>query len=127
MLGATKKSAGRKHPAPAMGYRIIPAALASVGFLMTFAIRSWHEDLWRPTQAANYEIVGTPQQPAIVRRTSVAAPLESARPLESVLREQAARVRAAQTSSAPSAIASADAQHYLAERDREEGHNGRMR
>jgi hypothetical protein len=109
-------------------HRIIPAALASVGFLLTFTIRSWHEDLWRPGQTADYEIASTPQPLATARGASIAVPpLESVRPLESVLREEAARLRAAQTSAAPSAVASADAQHYLAERGREESHNGRMR
>jgi hypothetical protein len=102
-----------------MGSRIIPAALASVAFLVTFTIRSWHEDLWRPTQAADYEIVRTSQQPAIARRTSVAAPLAV------VLRQEAARLRAAMPA-APSAVAPA-APDYLAERDREASHSGRMR
>lgn len=120
MRGATKKSAGRKHPAPSMGYRIIPAALAGVGFLATFTIRSWHEDLWRPTQAADYEIVSTPQQPVIAGRTSVAAPLAV------VLRQEAARLRAVPMPAAPSAVAPA-ASNYLAERDRETRHSARMR
>jgi hypothetical protein len=102
-----------------MGYRIIPAALASSGFLVTFTIRSWHEDLWHTGRAADYVTVSATQQPAIARSTSVAAPLES------VLRQEAARLRAAMPA-APSAVAPA-ASDYLFERDREASHSGRLR
>ena len=108
-----------------MGYRLIPAALASVGFLVTFSVRSWQQDLWHSGQAADYASVSAIQQAAPAR--TAAAPLESARPLETVLRQQAARLRALPMPTAPAAVAAADAQHYLAERDREESHDGRLR
>jgi hypothetical protein len=108
-----------------MGYRMIPAALASVGFLVTFAVRSWNEDLWHAGQAADYVTPSATQQVATAR--TAAPPLESPRPLESVLRQEVARLRAAPMSAVPPTVALPDAQRYLAERDREESHNGRLR
>jgi hypothetical protein len=102
-----------------MGYRCIPAALAIVGFLMTFTIRGWHEGLWLPDQAVDHRIVSAPQQSATARNR--AAP-----PLDSVLRQEAARLRAVPLPAAPSAVAPA-ASNYLAERDREASHSGRSR
>jgi hypothetical protein len=111
-----------------MGHLIIPAALASVGFLVTFTVRSWHEGLWRAGQAADYAMVSTPRQPAVARRTSIAPPpLESFPQLTSVLAQEVARSRAAQTPATSPALAPTDAPHYLAERDREAAHSGRMR
>jgi hypothetical protein len=110
-----------------MGHRIIPAALASLGFLVTFTVRSWHQDLWSPRQASDYGIVSVAQQHAAVRGNSIAAsPPESPQPLASVLRQQAARLRAIPTSTVPSA-AVPPAAAYLAERDREGSHDGRLR
>jgi hypothetical protein len=102
-----------------MGYRCIPAALAVVGFLMTFTIRGWHESLWRPDQPVDYRIVSAPQQPATAQS-------KAALPLESVLQQEAARLRAVPMPAAPSAVAPA-ASTYLAERDREAGHSVRSR
>jgi hypothetical protein len=101
-----------------MGYRCIPAALAVVGFLMTFTIRGWHEGLWLPDQAVDYRIVSAPQQPATARS-------RAALPLDSVLRQEAARLRAVPPAAA-SAVAPA-ASTYLAERDREASHSVRSR
>lgn len=108
-----------------MGYRLIPAALASVGFLVTFSVRSWQQGLWHAGQAADYATVTAIQQAAAARAAT--SPPETARPLESVLRQEAARLRALPIRTAPPLVASADAQHYLAERGREEGHDGRLR
>jgi hypothetical protein len=125
MRAAVKKSSGRKFSARSLGHRWIPAALASIGFLVTFSVRSWQQGLWHSGQAADYATVSAIQQAAHAR--TAAAPPESARPLESVLGQEAARLRALPMPTAPSAVASADAQHYLAERDREESHDGRLR
>jgi hypothetical protein len=105
---------------------MIPAALASVGFLLTFTIRSWHDGLWRPGQAADPVIVSTPRQPAASRATPLAARrLGSALPLASVLQQEAVQLRAVPMPAA-SAVAPA-ASDYLAERDREVSHSGRLR
>jgi hypothetical protein len=125
MRAAVKKSSGRKSSARPPGYRWIPAALASVGFLVTLSVRSWQQGFWHSGQAADYATMSAIQQAAPAR--PAASPPESARPLESVLRQEAARMRALPMPTAPSAVASADAQHYLAERDREESHDGRLR
>jgi hypothetical protein len=124
MRSAAAKFAARRLSARSLGYRCIPAALAIVGFLMTFTIRGWQEGLWLPDPAVDHAIVSAPQQGATARRS---AKLESPLPLESVLRQEAVRLRAAPMPNAPSAVVSADAQHYLAERDREESHDGRLR
>jgi hypothetical protein len=101
--------------------------LASFAFLVTFTIRSWHEGIWRPGQAADYGIGSAIQHSATARGTSIAAPpLEAAPPLATVLRQEAARLRAAPMPAVPSAVA-ASASDYLAEREREAGHSGRMR
>jgi hypothetical protein len=102
-----------------MGYRCIPAALAVVGFLMTFTIRGWHEGLWLPDQAVDYRIVSAPRRAAAARN-------RAALPLDSVLRQEAARLRAVPLPAAPSAVAPA-ASAYLAERDREASHSVRSR
>lgn len=102
-----------------MGYRCIPAALAVAGFLMTCTIRGWHEGLWLPDQAVDYRIVSAPQQPATARS-------RAALPLESVLQQEAARLRAVPVPAAPSAVVPAAAT-YLAERDRESSHSVRSR
>lgn len=128
MRGAARKSPVRKAPAPSMGFRIIPAALACAGFLVTFTVRSWHEGLWRPSQAADYGIVSAPRQPANSPKTSLAASaFQSAPRLASVLPQQPTRPRATPMPTATSAVAPADAAHYLAERAREAGRSGRMR
>lgn len=110
-----------------MGHRIVPAALASVGFLVTFTVRSWHRDLWSPRQDSNYAIANTTQQQAAARGRSSAAPAPGSRPpLASVMQQEVARLRALPTRAAPPAAAPA-ATAYLAERDREMGHDGRLR
>jgi len=108
-----------------MGQRALPAALASVGFLVTFTVRSWHDDLWSSRHAADLGITSTIQQAAAPHSTSIAAPaLESPPPLESALRQEAARLRAMPAPAAPSAVTPAAAV-YLADRDREENHSAR--
>ncbi|HUA24143.1 MAG TPA: hypothetical protein VMA54_08505 [Steroidobacteraceae bacterium] len=110
-----------------MGHRIIPAALASVGFLVTFTVRSWHRDLWSPHPASSYATASATQQQAAARGTSIATPPpESQPPLASVMRQEAARLRALPTRAALPAVAPS-ARGYLAERDREMGHDGRLR
>jgi hypothetical protein len=111
-----------------MGHLIIPTALACAGFLVTFTVRSWHEGLWRPGQATDQETVSTPRQPAAAHSTSIAPlPLESIPQLASVIKQEVARSRAAQVPATSPALAPTDAPHYLAERDRETAHSGRMR
>jgi hypothetical protein len=125
MRGAAKKSTGR---------RVIPAGLpvtlATIGFLVTFTVRSWDQGRWRPGQAADYGIAGASQQSATARRTALeTAAVKPPQPLESVLRQEAIRLRARAMPvrpAAPPAIAPAAA-IYLAERSREETHNGRLR
>jgi hypothetical protein len=119
MRGAARKSSARSVAARSLGYRCIPAALAIVGFLMTFTIRGWHAGLWLRDQAVDYRIVGVPQQAASARSRAVL-------PLESVLQQEAARLRAIPMPAAPSAVAPA-ASSYLAERDREASHSVRSR
>jgi hypothetical protein len=111
------------------GHRIIPAALASVGFLVTFTVRSWQQDLWSPRQASYNAAVSVTQQHAAARWTpNVGGPVESPPPLASVLRQEAVRLRTIPTATAPSAgMPAAAAAAYLAERDRETRHDGRLR
>jgi hypothetical protein len=117
-----------------MGQRILPAALpvalASIGFLVTFTVRSWNEGLWHPGNAAAYVMSSSTQHHAAAHAPSVmASAVRRPQPLASVLRQEVARLRgrvAAVLPAAAPAIAPAAA-IYLAERDREESHNGRLR
>lgn len=87
--------------------RIIPALLASIGFLATFALRSWHADLWHFSEATEHAIVSPARQHTAVRELTAQrqTPIPPTRP----------------------AVRSADAPHFLSERDREESHSARMR
>jgi len=108
-----------------MGHRALPAALASVGFLVTFTVRSWHQDLWSSRQAVDRGIASATQQLPAAHGAAIAAPaLESPPPLESALRKEAARLRAA-APAAPSA-ATPSAAVYLADEERQENHSARM-
>jgi hypothetical protein len=133
MRGAAKKSSGKKSSSPglaalSMGQRIIPAALASVGFLVTFTVRSWHQDLWRPGQATDHALVTTARPTAGAHKTSIATPpLGSSLRFAAVFTQEVARSRAASVAASAAAAAPPDASHYLAERDREVAHSGRLR
>lgn len=110
-----------------MGHRVIPATLASVGFLVTFTVRSWHQDLWSPRQTTDYGIASASRQQPTAPGMPIAAPSrESPQPLASVLRQEATRMRAEPTAVSPPAVVP-PAAAYLAERDRETGHDGRLR
>jgi hypothetical protein len=109
-----------------MGHRIIPAALASVGFLVTFTVRSWHQDLWSPRQVSDSGIARATEQHTASSGTSTAARPASPQPFASVMQQEATRLRALPTPATPVAV-TPTATAYLAERDRESGHDGRLR
>lgn len=126
MRRAARKS-WERSPNRSRANRIIaaalPFALACAGFLVTLTVRSWDQGLSRPGQAADREIVGASPLEATAHKV---AP----QPFESVLSQEAVqlRVRAmpARPPAAPTTIASVAA-IYLAERNREETHNGKLR
>jgi hypothetical protein len=128
MRAAAKKSKSspRKFPTPSLGERSLPAALAIVGFLVTYTVRSWDQGFWPQSQVVDHAIAT--RVPDDAHEASIGAhPIHSA-PFASVLTKVAAisRVsRVAPESPTPS-VAPADARHYLADRDREEDH-GRLR
>lgn len=96
-----------------MRHRIILIALASIGFLVTFTIRSWHAGLWPRSEPAGYASVSAPRLPTARLRMAVASsPFESTPPL---------------APATMSTVASIDAPDYLGERAREASHSGRMR
>jgi len=102
--------------------------LASVGFLVTFTIRSWHEGLWPLDGATRHAIVSTPRQPAPARETSVAAsPFEPGPPLAAAPAQEIAWPRAARMPTVASAVTLAAAPDYLDARAREARHSSRMR
>lgn len=97
--------------------RIIPAVLASIGFLATFSFRSWHADLWPFSEATDRPIVSMPRQPTTVHGMSFASRLAVPPARRHELPMPAVR----------SMTAIADAPHFSSERDREEDHSARMR
>lgn len=108
--------------------RMIPTVLASIGFLVTFTIRSWQEGRWPLGGAADYAIVGTLRDPAAARRVSITAPpLGSASPHEAVLPRETVQSHGAPTPAAESMVAPVAGADYLGERTREASHSGRMR
>jgi hypothetical protein len=97
--------------------RIIPAVLASIGFLATFSFRSWDADLWPFSEATDRPSVSVPRQPTTVRGISSA----------SRLAVQPARRHEPPMPAVRSMTTIADAPHFSSERDREENHSARMR
>lgn len=106
---------------------IIPAILASAGFLLTFTIRSWHAGIWHRGEATDYAIVSTPQQPDSARtRSGARSPFAPGPRLASVLPQESARPRDALLPSAEPAVTPVDTSGYLSERAREGTHSSRM-
>lgn len=129
MRGTARKYSRREFRPSLISPRIVPALLASIGFVVTFTIRSWQADLWDPGQRADHASVGAPQPTATAQRTLTLAPWpRRTLLLPSVPVSPATpRLNVAFMPAAGSATMPADASNYLHERAREENHSSRTR
>lgn len=97
--------------------RIIPAVLASLGFLATFTVRSWHADLWHFSESPAHTTMSAPRQATQAHGMSLASHFVAKPVLRREPRLPAVRA----------VVRIADAAHFLSERDREANHSARVR
>lgn len=109
-----------------MSPRIIPALLASLGFLATFTIRSWHADLWHLGRGTDIGLVSTSPSPAAADSKSIAAaPPPSRQQLPSPALQQSARRREMPLPTPRRLVTFSDARAFMRERAREADHSAR--
>ena len=114
-----------------MSPRIIPAALASIGFLVTFTARSWQAGLWHSGRTADYATASAPLHFAAARKieTSTLGPwLVQDPPVASVISRHGGHgPKSGSMLVARSPPLLTNAAKFLDERIREESHSSRMR
>jgi hypothetical protein len=127
MRGGARKSPAREFPVRLMIHRLIPAILASVSFLVTYTVRSWHEGRWPLGAVAIHADISASRQPSAARSMAIAAPpLKSAAPLGWVLPPKTILSHETLMPAAEPAVATADAPAYPGEMAREANHSSRM-
>lgn len=108
--------------------RVLPAVLASVGFLATLTVRSWQGDLRHRGAAAAGATASISPRSAAARGTPAPARLRQAPLLASIgLPQEGARPDDASRPATEPAIVLTGAVDFLDERAREETHSSRMR